>query len=145
MDWIPTRLTHAPALLLAAALVACGGNPPPESGVGAPGADATRITAAGDVLTRAQIEAIHAPTMEQLFEGRFTGVMVMPRGTGFTLSIRGGGEPLVMLDGAPTSTSVLSSLHPSDIERIEIVKGPATAIYGRRGTEGVVVVTTRTQ
>ena len=74
-------------------------------------------------------------------------------------SITGGNEPLYVIDGFPvyndnasTSTGVgsgasvnaLSSINPSDIESIEILKdASATAIYGSRGANGVVIVTTK--
>jgi TonB-linked SusC/RagA family outer membrane protein len=45
---------------------------------------------------------------------------------------------------SPTGTNALSSLNPADIESMEILQGPsATAIYGSRGTNGVVLITTK--
>lgn len=72
-------------------------------------------------------------------------------------SIQGGNEPLYVIDGFPvynTSTTAgvssgaeinpLSSLNPSDIESIDILKdASATAIYGSRGANGVVIITTK--
>jgi TonB-dependent SusC/RagA subfamily outer membrane receptor len=108
-----------------------------------PGAEIS-VAAVGDVLTRQQIEKIHATRMEQLFEGRFTGVQVLRRGGELTMRIRGDGEPLLVVDGVPTSSfRHLWGLNPFDIEQIEILKDAAASYYGVRGANGVVVVTTR--
>ncbi|TLV02298.1 SusC/RagA family TonB-linked outer membrane protein [Dyadobacter luticola] len=74
-------------------------------------------------------------------------------------SITGGNEPLYVIDGFPVynsnadasagvtagpSINALSSLNPSDIESIEVLKdASATAIYGSRGANGVVLITTK--
>ena len=74
-------------------------------------------------------------------------------------SITGGNEPLYVIDGFPVynsnadanagvtagpSINALASLNPSDIESIEVLKdASATAIYGSRGANGVVIITTK--
>jgi TonB-linked SusC/RagA family outer membrane protein len=73
-------------------------------------------------------------------------------------SIRGNNNPLIVVDGyplpefgeagtdrgAPQTSNLLAFLNPSDIESVEILKdASATAIYGARGANGVVIVTTR--
>lgn len=75
------------------------------------------------------------------------GVSVRVRGTG---SIGAGNEPLYVIDGFPVSADFsstfnpLSSINPNDIESIEILKdASAAAIYGSRGSNGVVLVTTK--
>jgi TonB-linked SusC/RagA family outer membrane protein len=90
------------------------------------------------------------------------GISIQIRGTN---SILGGNEPLYVIDGIPvtnpaagqgdlgasepnnriiSNTNVLATLSPSDIESIEILKdASATAIYGSRGANGVVLVTTK--
>jgi len=75
------------------------------------------------------------------------GVSVRVRGTG---SIGAGNEPLYVIDGFPVSSDFnsnfnpLSSINPNDIESIEILKdASAAAIYGSRGSNGVVLVTTK--
>jgi TonB-linked SusC/RagA family outer membrane protein len=74
-----------------------------------------------------------------------------------TNSIFGGNDPLYIVDGIPYisesldqisgangSTSPLNSINPSDIERIDVLKdADATAIYGSRGANGVVLITTK--
>ena len=67
-----------------------------------------------------------------------TSSSVMLRGTS---SLYGSSAPLVLVDGIPGS---LSTVAPEDIESIDVLKdGSATAIYGTRGTNGVIIITTR--
>jgi TonB-dependent SusC/RagA subfamily outer membrane receptor len=138
------RLPTIPAALLAGFVAAaCGTHTAAGTGP-EPAAAETSVAAVGDVLTREQIEKIHAARMEQLFEGRFTGVQVLRRGGELTMRIRGDGEPLLVVDGVPTSSfRYLWGLNPFDIEQIEILKDAAASYYGVRGANGVVVVTTR--
>src|SRR5439155_21072607 len=62
-------------------------------------------------------------------------------------SIYGDNEPLYVIDGMPVEVTTghgLSWLNPGDIQRIEILKdASATAVYGMRGANGVVLITTR--
>lgn len=104
-------------------------------------------------------------------QGRMAGVNVVQEtgiaGGGFTINIRGvnslregANAPLYIIDGVPyssdaisdrqTSTATpgngnsLSSINPADIESLEILKdADATAIYGSRGANGVVLITTK--
>src|SRR5699024_2883570 len=68
-------------------------------------------------------------------------------GSGFDINIRGvnsltGGDPLFVVDGVMTDN--ISFLNPYEIQRIDILKdASATAIYGSRGSNGVVLVTTK--
>ncbi len=71
-------------------------------------------------------------------EGRFT---INVRGAG---SITSGTQPLIVVDGVPLFTGGLSSINPKDIVAVDILKdASATAIYGARASNGVVIVTTR--
>ncbi len=107
----------------------------------------------------------------QALQGRMTGVNIVQNsgvpGGGFTIRIRGqnslrndGNEPLYIIDGVPTTSNPigsslinqgiigggnpLSSINPADIESIEVLKdADATAIYGSRGANGVVLITTK--
>jgi len=89
----------------------------------------------------------------QALAGRVAGVLVTQNdgepGTSIAIRVRGGisitqnNEPLYIIDGFP-SESGLSTIEPSDIENIDVLKdASATAIYGARGANGVVVVTTK--
>lgn len=66
---------------------------------------------------------------------------VLLRGLG---SINGNTEPLFIIDGVPMGESVFRSINPNDIESISVLKDAgATAIYGNRGANGVIEVTTK--
>ncbi|HDJ34663.1 MAG TPA: TonB-dependent receptor [Bacteroidetes bacterium] len=100
-------------------------------------------------------EALKAPVanVEQILQGRAAGVLVTSTsnapGGGATIRIRGGNsitagnEPLYVIDGFIGGGN-LTSISPSDIESIEILKdASSTAIYGTRGANGVVLITTK--
>jgi len=70
---------------------------------------------------------------------------ILIRGVG---SISGGNEPLFVIDGFPVSGAgvgnPLNTINPNDIESIDVLKdASATAIYGSRGSNGVIIVTTK--
>lgn len=138
-------LRSLPALLLASiCLVACG-----SASTGARPAAAGTLSrpAAGggaDVLTREQIERIHATTMEQLITRRFNGLQVVDSDGEKQLVIRGRSRPLIVVDGAPNMPmSAFWQLDPDDIQEIRVLRDSATAIYGIDGANGVIVVSTR--
>ncbi len=87
----------------------------------------------------------------QLIQGKVAGLsVVLPSGDPTaetqimlrgTASLYGNSAPLVLVDGIPGS---LSTVAPQDIESINVLKdGSATAIYGTRGTNGVIIITTK--
>lgn len=100
-------------------------------------------------------------SLDQALQGRAAGVNVTSNsgapGGGISVSIRGvnsfeGNEPLYVVDGIPISgqsdknsnTSALSSINPGDIISMEVLKdASATAIYGTRAANGVILITTR--
>ncbi|MCQ6958068.1 SusC/RagA family TonB-linked outer membrane protein [Mucilaginibacter aquariorum] len=110
-------------------------------------------------------------TPEQLLQGRIAGVQVTPSsgepGAAATINIRGassiraGTSPLYVVDGVPldnggtsggydsgagtsTARNPLAFLNPADIENISVLKdASASAIYGSRGANGVILITTR--
>ncbi len=98
-------------------------------------------------------------SLEQTMQGRIAGVQVTQNsgapGGGISVQIRGinslnGNEPLYVVDGIAMSgqtsdnTSVMSTLNPADITSIEVLKdASATAIYGSRASNGVVLITTK--
>lgn len=86
--------------------------------------------------------------------GKMSGVTVMetsgdPNGTlnikvRGTTSVSAGNQPLYVIDGVPSMVSNFVNLNPDDIASIEILKdASATAIYGSRGANGVVIITTK--
>jgi len=110
-------------------------------------------------------------TPDQLLQGRVAGVQVTPSsgepGAGATIAIRGAGSiragdgPLYVVDGVPldnggtsggygvgagssSARNPLSFINPNDIENISILKDASSAaIYGSRGANGVILITTR--
>lgn len=90
----------------------------------------------------------------QSLQGKAPGVYVTSNsgtpGAGATVRIRGYGSistdltPLYVVDGQPMEESNVNAINPIDIENIEILKdASATAIYGSRGANGVVLITTK--
>ena len=86
-------------------------------------------------------------------QGRISGVNITRNaarpGGSYNITVRGlssinnSNTPLWVIDGIPT-TSDASDLNPADIEKIDVLKdASATAIYGSRGANGVVIVTTK--
>ncbi|GHV22696.1 SusC/RagA family TonB-linked outer membrane protein [Clostridia bacterium] len=100
-------------------------------------------------------------SLDQVLQGRAAGVQISPSsgmpGAGSSVRIRGtssinsSNEPIYVIDGVIISqdannmnSNVLSSINPSDIVSIDILKdASATAIYGSRASNGVIIVTTR--
>lgn len=63
-----------------------------------------------------------------------------------SISVSDSKEPLYILDGKPITSEEMKALSPDKIEKIDVLKdGSATAIYGSRGINGVVVITTKKQ
>lgn len=92
------------------------------------------------------------PSVSDALHGKAAGVRVISSGVpgnDATFRIRGtstigNSNPLVVIDGFPTDGG-LNQLNPNDIESIEVLKdASAAAIYGSRGANGVVIVTTKT-
>jgi len=95
-----------------------------------------------------------SPSFEKALQGRVAGVQVVADnspGGGATIRIRGGSSiysdnsPLLVVDGFPLgSAGGLKQISPDEIERIDILKdASASAIYGSRGANGVIIVTTK--
>lgn len=121
----------------------------------------SEVTGAQTTITSESIEKTVNTTIEQAIQGRAAGVYVTQNtgapGGGISVNIRGvnsiGGtnEPLYVIDGvqiegaiSPSGSNPLSTLNPADIESMEILQGPsATALYGSRATNGVVLITTK--
>ena len=99
-------------------------------------------------------------TPENLLSGRVSGVNVTTSGapgSGSQITIRGGSSigasnnPLIIIDGLPIEESgvtgsrgVLASINPNDIESFSVLKdASATAIYGSRASNGVIIITTK--
>ena len=109
----------------------------------------------GSVASVKSDELLKTPTADatQALAGRLAGVQIIQTdgqpGAEASIRVRGGisitqsNEPLYVIDGFPTEDG-MSSLDPADIESIDVLKdASATAIYGARGANGVVLITTK--
>ncbi len=110
------------------------------------------LTGAVAKVGETDIKATPIVAFDRALQGRAAGVQVVQNsarpGGEATIRIRGSGsvnasnDPLYVIDGFPTTG--LNSINPNDIESIEVLKdASATAIYGSRGSNGVVLVTTK--
>jgi TonB-dependent starch-binding outer membrane protein SusC len=141
-------------------VVGCGRSaaPPPELVPVAEGAAGRSMqgegTGAVGVVDGDDLHGRPAVNVEELLQGRVAGVQVIRRpGGGISVQIRGPGsimgntEPLYVIDGMPVQDVAgrgLDWLNPGDILRIEILKDASTtSMYGVRGANGVVLITTR--
>ena len=85
---------------------------------------------------------------QNMLTGRISGVRVWQKsaepGTySNSMDIRGLGDPLVVIDGVPRSTEDFQRLNANDIENVSVLKDASAAIYGVRGGNGVILVTTK--
>lgn len=135
-----------------------GSAPPPEVAPKAEGAAGRSVqgegTGAVGVVDADDLHGRPAVQLEELLEGQVAGVQVIRlSGGGFSILVRGQGsingdnEPLYVVDGMPVHVTPgrgLDWLSPGDIRRIEILKDASTtSMYGVRGANGVVLITTR--
>ena len=101
-----------------------------------------------------ELEKVPVSSIAQALGGRISGVSVTSSEGSLDaqvdirvrggMSITQGNDPLYIIDGFPSEASTFNALNASDIESIDILKdASSTAIYGSRGANGVVVVTTK--
>ncbi|MBC7000247.1 TonB-dependent receptor [Cytophaga sp. FL35] len=111
------------------------------------------LTGSVSTVDAEEITALPTTDVQQALKGRSAGVRVTQNsgqpGSSVQIQIRGGNSylgdnnPLYVVDGFPI-TGGIDFLNPSDIESIDILKdASATAIYGSRGANGVVMITTK--
>ncbi|GAB2780707.1 TonB-dependent receptor [Rhabdobacter roseus] len=135
--------------------------------------DRKTLTSSVSSIGKREIENEPMPSITQAIQGKAGGVQVTQRGGspggGVSIRVRGttsinaSSEPLYVVDGIPVNSTtnfvggsdynlgggtqginILASINPSDIESVEILKdAAATAIYGSRAANGVVLITTR--
>lgn len=100
------------------------------------------------------IENVPVPRVDQMLQGRIAGAEVISTtgepGAKTSIRIRGTrsitatNEPLIVVDGVMDAISDLNELNPSDIKSIDVLKdASSTAIYGSRGSNGVILITTK--
>jgi TonB-dependent starch-binding outer membrane protein SusC len=112
----------------------------------------TKVSGAISTVKAADIEKLAPVRAEEALQGKASGVNVIQNGSPGskpTVLIRGipsftGTDPVVIIDGVPQTLTDFNSINPSDIESINVLKDAATtAIYGVKGGNGVIVVTTK--
>ena len=119
------------------------------------------VTGAVTAVTSDDFVKGQVTTPEQLIQGKVAGVQITSNsgapGAGSRIRIRGGAslfasnDPLIVIDGVPVdntgtagSANPLNFLNPNDIESFNILKdASATAIYGSRASNGVIIITTK--
>lgn len=123
------------------------------------------LTSAQTTVSAKEMDRTINTTLEQAIQGRAAGVYITQNsgqpGGGISVNIRGvntingSNEPLYVIDGIQiqgssvnfgpqSSSNPIAGLNPSDIDNIQILQGPsATAVYGSRATNGVILITTK--
>lgn len=121
------------------------------------------FTGAASKVDTKEFSQLVTPSIDKQLQGRAAGVDVVNAGglvnTPAKIRIRGyntislGANPLVLVDGVPittgnlaltTNSNALGDINPADIESIDVLKdGSALAIYGSRGANGVIQITTK--
>ena len=109
------------------------------------------LTGAVSSIGNKDIKDSPVSNLGQAIQGKISGVQIVDAGKpgdNVSIKIRGLGsinncDPLVVIDGVPTDLGS-SSLNMADVERLDVLKdASATAIYGSRGANGVVMITTK--
>lgn len=112
----------------------------------------TKVSGAISTIKSADIEKLRPTRAEEALQGRASGVNVIQNGSPGskpTVLIRGipsfsGTDPVVIIDGVPQTLTDFNSINAADIESVSVLKDAATtAIYGVKGGNGVIVVTTK--
>lgn len=114
----------------------------------------TDVTSAVATLKRENFSpVVTSASAMQMVQGKIPGLAVSQKGgsdpnAGVSLQVRGmttinaGASPLIVIDGVPGGN--LNSVSPNDIESVDVLRdGSAAAIYGSRGTSGVIIITTK--
>ena len=136
-----TRHVYLP-LLLGAFALGCGAS------------DRARSAPDPNVIEGDDIEGRDLQRIEEMLRGQVAGVEVSQRQGSLVIRIRGGGgfgygeaDPLFVIDGLPIehgADGALVGLNPRDVQSIRVLKNASdTAIYGSRGANGVILITTK--
>ncbi len=112
------------------------------------------VTGAVSTIGAKQIADVPVASFDNILQGKTAGLMAISNngspGSEATITIRGigsfssGTAPLFIIDGVPVGQSSFSSLNPNNIESMSVLKdASATAMYGSRGANGVILITTK--
>ncbi|MDP4844504.1 MAG: TonB-dependent receptor plug domain-containing protein, partial [Salibacteraceae bacterium] len=123
--------------------------------------NAKDLTGSTKIISQKDFGNGNITTPEQLVMGKVSGVQITSNngapGSGSTIRIRGGSslnasnDPLIVIDGVPVdngsiagAANPLNLINPNDIESYVVLKdASAAAIYGSRGANGVIIITTK--
>ena len=114
----------------------------------------SKSPSASSYVSAGEINRVPVSTVDQILQGRVPGLSVASgsgqpgqsasvviRGVG---SIGGSTTPLYVMDGIPIESNYFQTINPEDIESITVLKdASAKALYGSRGSNGVIVITTK--
>jgi len=112
------------------------------------------LTSAVSTVNGEDLTTVPVASVDNLLQGKSTGALVIgqngkPGGQAY-IRIRGVGsynasnEPLFLVDGVQVTPSDYNSINPNDIENVSVLKdAAATSIYGVRGSNGVILITTK--
>jgi TonB-linked SusC/RagA family outer membrane protein len=114
----------------------------------------TQSASAATVVGGDKINDVPGLTLDQILQGRVPGMSVISTsgqpGQSASIAIRGissingSRSPLMILDGIPVESGYFQTINPEDIESATVLKdASATALYGSRGSNGVIVYTTK--
>lgn len=112
------------------------------------------LSSAISVISDSDINKTPVTSIDQALQGNAAGVLVATTsaepGGEVAIRVRGSSsiagetEPLIVIDNIPSDRTALSLLNPADVASMEVLKdAAATAIYGSRGANGVVMITTK--
>ncbi|MRG45184.1 SusC/RagA family TonB-linked outer membrane protein [Chitinophaga sp. SYP-B3965] len=112
------------------------------------------LTGSVSTVKMADIENVPVTRVDQMLQGRIAGAEIVSTdgepGSATTVRIRGtrsisaSNEPLYIVDGLMDGIKSLNEINPSDIATINVLKdASSTAIYGSRGSNGVIIITTK--
>jgi TonB-linked SusC/RagA family outer membrane protein len=114
----------------------------------------SEYTGAASKINQKEIQNQPVGSFDQILQGRAPGILALTGagnpGNAANIIIRGsnslsgGSGPLFVIDGIPVEASVFQSINPNDFASIDVLRdASATALYGSRGSAGVIVITTK--
>lgn len=112
------------------------------------------LTGAVSTVSVKDIQDIPVQRVDQMLQGRIAGAEIVSTsgepGAGTSIRIRGTrsisatNEPLYVVDGVMDAVNSMNDINPADVESIQVLKdASSTAIYGSRGSNGVILITTK--
>ncbi|MCI1639718.1 MAG: TonB-dependent receptor [Bacteroidales bacterium] len=106
------------------------------------------VTGAVSGINSSELMKTKTENPQNMLTGRVPGLRIWqtsaePGTYSANMDIRGMGSPLVVIDGVPRTVADFQRMAPEDIENVSVLKDASAAIYGVRGANGVVLVTTK--